>query len=327
MRQELDEGWPLAASRREVVERDAPGVRPVGFLGLGVMGRPMALNLVRAGIPLVVWNRSAEAADELRATGAEVAGTVAEVFARTDRVLMMLANGEVVDEVLRRGTPAGDYLVHDHLVVHMGTTAPEYSEALGRDVVRAGGRYVEAPVSGSRVPAEEARLVAMLAGDDDDLAEVEPLLTPTCAAVVRCGAVPSALLMKLAVNLYLVTTVSGLVEAYHFAQRQGLDLDRFRAVVDGGQMSSPISRTKLAKLRADDFTVQAALRDVHYNARLVTAAAREAGVATPLIDASEELFAEAERLGHGGLDMAGVLRAFEARSASVTSDLRDASSS
>ena len=73
--------------------------------------------------------------------------------------------------------------------------------------------------------------------------------------------------------------------------------------------------------------MQAALRDVHYNARLVTAAAREAGVATPLADASEELFAEAERLGYGGLDMAGVLRAFEARSAGLTSDPRDASSS
>ena len=133
--------------------------------------------------------------------------------------------------------------------------------------------------------------------------------------------------MKLAVNLYLVTTVSGLVEAYHFAEQQGLDLDRFRVVIDGGQMSSPISRTKLAKLRAEDFTVQAALADVHYNARLVTAAAREAGVATPLADASEELFAEAERLGYGGLDMAGVLRAFEARSAGLTSGPRDGSSS
>ena len=168
----------------------------------------------------------------------------------------------------------------------------------------------------------------MLAGDDADLDEVEPPLAPTCAAVVRCGAVPSGLLMKLAVNLYLVTTVSGLVEAYHFAEQQGLDLDRFRAVVDGGQMSSPISRTKLAKLRAEDFTVQAALagrplqRPARHRGR-----ARDAGVATPLADASEELFAEAERLGYGGLDMAGVLRAFEARSAGLTSDPRDASSS
>ena len=287
----------------------------------------MALNLLRGGVPLVVWNRSSRATEELRAAGAEVAVSVSDLFARTDRVLLMLANGDVVDSVLGRGTLAFDHLVRDHLVVHMGTTAPAYSEALGRDVVRAGGRYVEAPVSGSRRPAEEGRLVAMLAGDDGDLDEVETMVGPTCASVVRCGAVPSGLLMKLAVNLYLVTTVAGLVEAYHFAHQQGLDLDRFREVIDGGQMSSPISRTKLAKLRSDDFAVQAALADVHYNARLITTAARDADVATPLADASEELFAQAERLGHGGVDMAGVLRAFEGRTAALTNGPRDGSSS
>lgn len=304
--------------------RDAPGVTPVGFVGLGVMGRPMALNLLRGGIPLIVWNRSAGAADELRAAGADVAVSVGDLCSRTDRVLLMLAGGQVVDTVLGRGTSAFDALVRDHLVVHMGTTAPAYSEALGRDVVRAGGRYAEAPVSGSRLPAEEGRLVAMLAGDDADMDEAETMVAPTCASVVRCGAVPSGLLMKLAVNLYLVTMVGGLVEAYHFAQRQGLDLDRFRAVVDGGQMSSPISRTKLAKLRSDDYAVQAALADVYYNARLITTAAREAGVATPLADVSEELFAQAERLGFGEVDMAGVLRAFEARSGGLTTGVRAA---
>jgi 3-hydroxyisobutyrate dehydrogenase len=302
-------------------------VTRVGFVGLGVMGRPMALNLVRGGVPLVVWNRSAPATEELEAAGAEVADSVADVFARTDRVLVMLANDEVVDRVLRRGTPAFDALVQDHVVVTMGTMAPAFSEGLARDVVRAGGRYVEAPVSGSRVPAEQAALVAMIAGADADLEVVEPLLGPTCRAVVRCGPVPSGLLMKLAVNLYLVTTVTGLAEAYHFAHQQGLDLERFREVLDGGQMASPISRTKLGKLREDDLSVQAAITDVHYNARLITRAARDAGVATPLADVSEALFAEAERLGHGGLDMIGVLRAVEARTAGITDARPDGSSS
>ncbi len=291
------------------------------------MGRPMALNLARAGLPLVVRNRSGPAAEELRAAGAEVAASVSDLFDRSDRILLMLANGDVIDAVVGRGTPGFGDLVRDHLVVHMGTTAPAYSSALGRDVVSAGGRYVEAPVSGSRLPAEQGRLVAMLAGDDADLDEVEPLIAPTCASVVRCGAVPSGLLMKLAVNLYLVTTVSGLVESYHFAERLGLDLDRFREVIESGQMSSPISRTKLGALRAGDFGVQAALADVHYNARLITTAAREAGVATPLADTTEALFARAEQLGHGGLDMAGVLRAFEAMTGEVTTGPPDAPSS
>ena len=299
----------------------------VGFVGLGVMGTPIARNLLRAGARLLVWNRSTAPAETLRGEGAEVATDVEDLFRRTDVVLLMLANGDVVDAVLGRGTPRFAELVSGHLVVPMGTTSPAYSEGLGRDVLRAGGRYVEAPVSGSRVPAEQGRLVAILGGDDADLDVVGPLLAPTCASVVRCGPVPSGLRMKLAVNLYLVTTVCALVESYHFAEQLGLDLDRFVAVLDGGQMASPISRTKLAKLRAGDLSVQAAIADVRYNAQLVTDAAGDAGVATPLATVSEALYAEAERLGHGGLDMAGVIRAVEARTSGLTTARPDVSSS
>jgi 3-hydroxyisobutyrate dehydrogenase len=302
-------------------------MRPVGFLGLGVMGTPIARNLLRGGQELLVWNRSPAAAEALRAEGAEVATDVADVFARADVVLLMLANGDVVDAVLGRGTARFAELVRGRLVVPMGTTSPAYSEGLARDVVRARGRFVEGPVSGSRVPAEQGRLVAMLGGEDADLDIVEPLLAPTCSAVVRCGPTPSGLRMKLAVNLYLVTTVCALVESYHLAERLGLDLDRFVAVLDGGQMASPVSRTKLAKLRAGDLSVQAALADVLYNARLVTEAAAEAGVATPLATVSEALYAEAEALGHGGVDMAGVIRAVEARTAARPSDRPAGSSS
>ena len=94
---------------------------------------------------------------------------------------------------------------------------------------------VEAPVSGSRTPAENGELVAMLAGDPDAVAEVRPLLAPMCRQTFLCGAVPGALHMKLAVNLYLITMVTGLAEAAHFAGQHGLDLERFVAVLDAGQ--------------------------------------------------------------------------------------------
>ena len=193
-----------------------------------------------------MWNRSAPAAEELRAAGG-------------------------------RWAPAWDDLVRGHLVVHMGTTAPSYSEALARDVVRAG------------------------------------------------GPVPSGLLMKLAVNLYLVTTVSGLVEAYHFAEQRA-----WTWTASGG-------RRRWADVEPDHAhqAGQVPRRGLHgaggpqgrpLQRPARHAAAREAGVATPLADSSEQLFAEAERLGYGGLDMAGVPRAFEARSAGVTSGRRAESS-
>jgi 3-hydroxyisobutyrate dehydrogenase len=280
----------------------------VGFLGLGIMGEPMARNLAAAGVPLVAWSRTPRPVAGVRA-----ADSPAKVFAEARIVLLMLGGAEAIDAALGRGDEGFAELVRGHIVVHMGTTAPEYSAALEADVVAAGGRYVEAPVSGSRTPAMAGELVAMLAGDPAAVAEVRPLLAPMCREAVDCGAVPQALLMKLSVNLFLITMVTGLAEATHFAERHGLDLDRLRGVLDAGPMASAVSRVKVDKLVRRDFAVQASLRDVLMNNRLIAEAARAAGIASPVLDACHELFGEAVELGYGTEDMAAVVRALEAR--------------
>jgi 3-hydroxyisobutyrate dehydrogenase len=285
----------------------------VGFLGLGLMGQPMALRLAQAGTRLVVWNRTPARCEPLRAVGATVADDVAGVFRQADVVLAMLAHSAAVDAVLGRDGQRLAAPVAGRLLVPMGTTAPGYSAQLGAAVRAAGGRYVEAPVSGSRVPAERGELVGMLAGEPDDVAAVAALLAPVCRQTVPCGPVPDALLMKLAVNLYLLTVVAGLAEATHFAGAHGLDLERFHTVLDAGPMASDVSRVKLAKLLADDFTPQAAAADVLTNAQLVAASARAAAVATPLLDACHALYAETVALGWGAADMAAVIHALRTR--------------
>ncbi|MEV5744548.1 NAD(P)-dependent oxidoreductase [Microbispora rosea] len=285
----------------------------VGFVGLGIMGQPMALNLVRAGAPLVVWNRTAARSEPLRAAGAEVAGSAAEVFRRARVVILMLADEAAIDAVLERGTPAFARNVADRVVVHMGTTSPAYSAGLEADVLAAGGGYVEAPISGSRVPAEQGRLVAMLAGRPEAVEEVRPLLKPMCVKTVVCGPAPKALLTKLAVNIFLITTVTGLAESLHFAERQGLDIGLLVDVLNSGQMASDVSRVKAVKLAGRDFAAQAAIADVLKNNRLIAEAARGAGVASPLLDVCHALFGETLALGHGDLDMAAVVHAIEAR--------------
>lgn len=285
----------------------------IGFIGLGVMGQPMALNLARAGVDLLVWNRTAERCEPLREAGARVAASAAEVFRNADVIILMMANGAATDAVLGRGTEGFAGTVAGRLIVSMGTSSPEWSRGLDADIRAAGGRYVEAPVSGSRVPAEEGQLVGMLAGADDDVAMLRELLRPVCRETVPCGAVPGALIMKLSVNLFLITMVAGLAEAFHFAERQGVDLQRFQAVLDAGPMASAVSRIKLAKLCAGDFSVQAAISDVKMNSGLVAEAARSAGIAAPLLDAADALFNEAEGLGLGKQDMAAVVQAIAAR--------------
>ncbi|MFE1297816.1 NAD(P)-dependent oxidoreductase [Streptomyces sp. NPDC058731] len=285
----------------------------VGFIGLGVMGQPMALRLAAAGTPLTVWNRTPSRAEPLRAAGATVADDAAAVFAGADAVLLMLADETAVDAVLARHTPDFAARVAGRIVVHMGTTSPEYSHTLEAEVRAAGGRYAEAPVSGSRVPAEQGRLVALLAGEEAAVSAVRPLLAPMCGQTFVCGAAPNALLMKLAVNLFLITQVTGLTEAFHFAGRHGLDPALFLDVLDAGPMASSVSRMKAPKLLAGDFGVQAAALDVLKNNRLIAEAARARGLASPLLDACHALFEETVALGHGGADMVAVLRAIEAR--------------
>jgi 3-hydroxyisobutyrate dehydrogenase len=290
----------------------------VGFVGLGSMGEPMALNLAKAGTPLLVWNRSQDKIAPLAAAGAQVATGIADLFARARIVILMLADDAATDSILARGSADFAARVKDRIVVCMGTTSPAYSRALEAEIRAAGGRYLEAPVSGSRKPAEAGQLVAMLAGDEAAVAIVQPLLAPMCRETIVCGAVPSALQMKLAVNLFLITMVTGLAEAIHFGERNGVDLQQLMAVLNAGPMASDVSRMKLPKLVGGDFAFQAAIHDVLKNNRLIAEAAREAGIASPLLDVCHALYGETMILGHGQDDMVAVIKAIEARTAAGT---------
>ena len=293
----------------------------VGFLGLGVMGQPMALRLAGAGVDLVVWNRTRTRTEPLAATGARVVDTPAEVFAATETVIVMLYDEAAIDAVLERSRADGlATLVRDRTLVVMGTNPPEYSARLEADVIAAGGRYVEAPVSGSRAPAESGELVAMLAGAESAVVErVRTLITPLVRHTVVCGAVPAALTTKIAVNAYMITMVTGLVEAVHLADRSGLDRAVLAEVLLGGPLASPLLRNKLDKLVADDFSVQAAAADVAKNTGFIAAASRTVGACTPLAEECDRLFNETVALGHGGEDIVAVLQALRGRLLAVKS--------
>lgn len=284
----------------------------VGFIGLGLMGEPMALSLLRAGTPLVVWNRTGAKTAAVRAAGAAVAHDPAEVFERCRVVVLMLADGAAMDAVLARGTASFTERVAGRTVVHTGTTSPEYSRGLEADVRSSGGCYVEAPVSGSRKPAEDGALVVLMAGSPAAVARVRPLLAPLGPSVA-CGPVPNGLLTKLSVNLFLITMVTGLAEALHFAGRLGLPVGHVVEALDAGPMASAVSVGKAHKILDGDLTAQAAVLDVLKNNQLIAAAARAAGIAAPLLDVCHALFEETVSAGRGGEDMAAVVHAIAAR--------------
>lgn len=285
----------------------------VGFAGIGIMGEPMAGRLLDAGTPLAVWSRRAETCAGLVTRGATLAADPDALFAMCDTVILMLRDEAATDAVLGRGGDAFARRVVDRRIVVMGTNSPAYSTALAAEVHAAGGTYIEAPVSGSRVPAERGELVVMLAGADDAaLDDTAALLAPLGRAVVRCGAVPSALRTKIAVNHYMMAMVAALAESLATARTAGVDLASVVQVLEASPMDSPIGRVKSAKLISGDESPQAAISDVVKNCALVLAAAREAGAATPIIDLVASLYERTAASGFTDADMVAVARMFGA---------------
>lgn len=282
---------------------------PLGFAGLGLMGRPMAANLRRAGVELVVYNRSAPPRMSLTALGARAVGTPDVLFETCDAVILMLADEAAVEAVLGRAGQAFTTPIKDRLIINMGTHDPAWSRTLAADVEAAGGAFVEAPVSGSRLPAERAELVAMLAGRKAHVERAARLIAPMCRQIVPTGET-SALALKMAVNLYLMTTVTALAEAAHLARALNLDLAAFQAVIGAGQLRSDVAVTKLHKMVAAEFSAQATIADVCKNARLVAETAKLAGAPCPLLDESRRRFEAILTAGGATLDMAIVIETF-----------------
>jgi 3-hydroxyisobutyrate dehydrogenase-like beta-hydroxyacid dehydrogenase len=158
--------------------------------------------------------------------------------------------------------------------------------------------------------AHSQTVILMLA----DSRAMGTVLAPMCRETMVCGLVPNAFLMKLSVNLFLISLVTGLAEAVHFAENNGLDLKQLLAVLDAGPMASDVSRVKAPKLVGRDFAFRAAISTVLENNRLIAEVAREVGIASPLLDVCHALYTETPALGLGEADMVAVLKAIEARS-------------
>lgn len=284
-----------------------PAPLSIGLIGLGQMGAPIASRLLAAGHKLSVWNRSREAADHAEKLGARVEKNVAELFKSSDAILLVLANAEAANSVLGHEDGELAVTVKDRLVIQLGTTLPTHSQLLANTVAENGGRYVEAPVSGSRIPAEQGRLIAMLGALwERDFTEAESILTCLTAKTVRIGHPPRAMEMKIAVNALLVPLVTALSEAWRLAEALDLDLEKFAQILDHGPMASDVSRVKIAKLLAQDWIAQASIRDVLMNAQLIMEVAGTSGTSTSLVAASEVLLRRAMDSGFGSLDMVAV---------------------
>ncbi|KIZ18497.1 3-hydroxyisobutyrate dehydrogenase [Streptomyces natalensis ATCC 27448] len=266
------------------------------------MGAAMARNLARAGLDVRAWNRTRARAEPLSADGVRVTDTPAQAVDGADVVLTMLLDGPAVLDALRQAAPA---LPAGALWLQMSTVGDEALAALARFADDHGLRFVDAPVLGTKAPAEKGELTILAAGSPDVRERAERvfgIVGSRTQWVGEDGASGAASRLKLVVNSWVMTVVTGTGETLALAKGLGLDPREFLAAVAGGPLDLPYLRMKSELILAGDysasFTVSAARKDV----RLITEAARRSGVRADLAEAAAERLRRAEEQGHGHED-------------------------
>ncbi len=284
--------------------------RRVAVLGTGIMGSAMARNLIAAGLPTTVWDRSPDATAALRDAGARVAASARDAAGDASVVITMLPTSDVVTSVMFGDGVAGA-LADGAVWAQMGTIGiPATAEIVGRlGQLRPGVLFVDAPVSGSKGPAEAGQLLILASGPE----QAQPVLGPVFSVLGRrtvwLGPAGQGSRMKLAVNAYMSTLIEGAAEALELAGRFGLDASQLEEAIEGGPLDAPIADAKLHKIASDDyapeFPLEWALKDVDL------ALAASGGTRLPLLAALSTQWHAAVDAGHGRDDVSAARLALE----------------
>lgn len=274
----------------------------VGFIGLGIMGRPMAHNLLKAGHRLVAHSRSAGPVDELVAAGAERATSPADVAGRAGVVITMLPDTPELETVTRGPNGLLGSMPAGALLIDMSTVDPIATRRIGADFRAGGVGYVDAPVSGGERGAIVGTLSIMVGGDDADVARAMPIFAALGTTIVHIGDVGAGQLAKEANQLVVGVTIEAVGEALALAEAAGVDPAKVREALLGGFASSRIlevhGQRMLDRMFQPGFRARLHLKD----ARLIERTSAELGVPTPALDVALEGFQRLVDSDRGELD-------------------------
>ncbi|HEY6312743.1 MAG TPA: NAD(P)-dependent oxidoreductase [Streptosporangiaceae bacterium] len=281
----------------------------VAVLGTGIMGTGMARSLLRSGLDVTVWNRSSGRAAPLAADGAQVAGTAAEAVAGVDVVITMLWDGDSVAEVMTEALPAAPDAV---LWAQTSTVSlHDAADRLPALAAKHGARYVDAPVLGTRQPAEEGKLTVLAAAPQALRDPVEPAFGAIGARTVWVSERPGdGTRLKLVANSWVATIVAATAQSIALAQGLGLDPQAFLDMMKGSAVDAAYLHIKGEAIIAGVFTPSFAVDGAVKDTGLIAAAMRESGTDAALMDAVGQQYRKAAEAGHGEKDMAAVHRAF-----------------
>lgn len=283
----------------------------VGFIGLGIMGLPMAANLVKAGHTVTGYNRSPDPIQRLIEAGGRGADDVAGTVRDADVVITMLPDSPDVEAVASGDDGVFAHARNGALYIDMSSIRPDVAARVAATGRQHGLRVLDAPVSGGEVGAIEASLSIMVGGEADDFAAARPILETLGKTVVHVGPAGSGQTVKAANQLIVAGNIELVAEAIVFLEAYGVDTKAALAVLAGGLAGSTVLDRKGAGMLAREFQPGFRLALHHKDLGIVQSAAREAGVVTPLGAVVGQLVAAMVARGDGGLDHSGLLKLIE----------------
>ena len=286
-------------------------MQKIGFIGLGIMGSPMAANLIRAGYEVTGYDVTSDSVERLRAAGGKPAGSIEEATAGADVVITMLPDSPQVQEVVLGPNGVLDCAGADLLLIDMSTIAPETSLAVAKAAQDKGVRVLDAPVSGGEQGAVEASLSIMVGGDPEVFETGRPILEDLGKTIVHVGGHGAGQTVKAANQLMVAGIIALVSEAMVLLEASGVDDERGLEVLAGGLAGNRILDRKAATMLARDFAPGFRIDLHHKDMGIALASARSAGVSLPVTGVVAQLVASARAMGYGSLDHSALLLVLE----------------
>lgn len=283
-------------------------IKKVGFIGLGTVGRYMAVNLLKGNYDLTVYDNNSKTVKELVALGATGAATVSEATKGKDMVIVVLADKESLEAALSTETGFLDGLDPGTILVDMGTHSPETTLELSGMAAKRRIAFLEAPVWGTKEHAAKGLLTILAGGDSTVLGRCRELFTYISLNLIHVGEIGSATKMKLVVTQFQAQLMEGLAESLAFGEKLGFSADRIIEVFESGGLASPLVHSKGRTIPRGDFSRNLALKYVYEGLKSVKAVADRADLKLPGNDAVFEVYEQAIKDGRGEEDFSAVFK-------------------
>jgi 3-hydroxyisobutyrate dehydrogenase-like beta-hydroxyacid dehydrogenase len=278
----------------------------VAFCGLGIMGGPMAANLAKAGHEVRSWNRTPK-----DIVGTKRAANPAEAAKDADVLWLCVSDTAAVEQVLLGANGAAQSLRAGMVVADSSTISPKATEQFAARVREKGADYVDAPITGSKIGAENGQLIFMVGGEESTLAKLDPLFKAMGKEVRRMGGVTKGQSAKLAMNLQIALTFEGFVEGITLARKLGVKPEDLVGLIGVTMVRSGVVDYKAPFVLKHDYTPNFPLRLMYKDIKLMLEAGREAGVELPGLETVAQIYEQASKEGKADLDYAATLDIIE----------------